>query len=245
MGGGAVGAASSSVLDFVVAIDKIKSADEVWSRFLRYSSAFGMNYAALVDMPGPGEGLIDTALYLSCPPEWRKRYFENNYFANDPAVLHLARTTDPFTWTDALACPFYTTAQRRVVHEAGEFDMHGGFVVPLIGLHTRTAVIELAGPTESLDMREKAELQMAAMAVNSRLRTIFRPRRHPLPPLSNREREILQWAAIGKSDWEIGEILSISEKTVNAHIENVKRKYGVTSRIHAVVKGMNARAIHL
>ena len=66
-----------------------------------------------------------------------------------------------------------------------------------------------------------------------------------LPPLSNREREVLQWAAVGKSDWEIGEILSISEKTANAHIENVKRKYGVTSRVHAVVKGMSSRAIHL
>ena len=240
-----MGAASSSVLDFVVAIDKIKSADEVWNRYLRYASAFGMHYAALVDMPGPGERLIDTALYLSCPPEWRRRYFEKNYFPNDPAVLHLARTTDPFTWTEALACPDYTPAQRRVVYEAGEFDMHGGFVVPLIGLRTRTAVIELAGPNTSLGTRERAELQMASIAANSRLRAIYKPRRHPLPPLSNREREVLQWAAVGKSDWEIGEILSISEKTVNAHIENVKRKYGVTSRIHAVVKGMNARAIHL
>ena len=240
-----MGAASSSVLDFVVAIDKIKSADEVWSRFLRYASAFGMHYAALVDVPGPGERLIDTALYMSCPPEWRRRYFENNYFPNDPAVLHLARTTDPFTWTEALACPDYTPAQRRVVHEAGEFDMQGGFVVPLVGLRTRTAVIELAGPNKSLGTRERVELQMASMSVNARLRTIFKPRRHPLPPLSSREREVLQWAAVGKSDWEIGEILSISEKTVNAHIENVKRKYGVTSRIHAVVKGMNAHAIHL
>ena len=240
-----MGATSSSVLDFIVAIDKIKSADDVWSRFLRYSSAFGMNYAALVDVPGPGERLIDTALYLSCPPEWCKRYFENNYFANDPAVLHIARTTDPFTWTDALATPFYTAAQRRVMHEASEFDMHAGFVVPLVGLQTRTAVIELAGPNKNLGTKDKAALQMASMAVNSRLRTIFTPRRHPLPPLSNREREVLQWAAVGKSDWEIGEILAISEKTVNAHIENVKRKYGVTSRIHAVVKGMNARAIHL
>jgi LuxR family quorum sensing-dependent transcriptional regulator len=144
-------------------------------------------------------------------------HFEKNYFANDPAVLHLARTTDPFTWTDALACPDYTAAQRRVVYEAGEFDMHGGFVVPLVGLRTRTAVIELAGPNKSLGTRERAELQMASMAANSRLRGIFKPRRHPLPPLSNREREVLQWAAVGKSDWEIGEILSISEKMVNAH----------------------------
>jgi len=50
-----VGAASSSVLDFVDAIEKIKSADEVWNRYLRYASAFGMHYAALVDVPGPGD----------------------------------------------------------------------------------------------------------------------------------------------------------------------------------------------
>lgn len=239
-----MGEAPLSVLDFVVAIEKLKSADEVWNRFIRFSSGFGLPHGALVDVPGPGEQLEDTAWYLSCPAEWRQRYFERNYFRNDPAALHLQRSTDPYTWCDTLASPHYTTAQRRIVHEASEFGMHGGFVVPLVGL-TRTAIIELAGTNKDLSTREKAELHLAAVSANSRLRAIWKPRKHGLPPLSQREREVLQWAAVGKSDWEIGEILSISEKTANAHIENVKRKYGVTSRIHAVVKGMTCRAIHV
>ena|SRR5580765_4581816 len=55
-------------------------------------------------------------------------------------------------------------------------------------------------------------------------------------PLSRREREILQLVAAGKTDWEIGKILSISEKTVNAHVENMKRKYSARSRVQVVAK---------
>jgi LuxR family quorum sensing-dependent transcriptional regulator len=235
----------SSVLDFVVAIEKLNSADEVWNSFVRFAARFELPFAALVDLPGPGEDLKDTAIYLSCPSEWRTRYFERNYFRNDPAALHLGRTTDPYTWADMLACPDYTPAQRRIVYEASEFGMQAGLVVPLVGLGTRIGIVEVAGSNTTLSTREKAELRLAAASAHSRIRAVGNPQTNMLPPLSDREREVLQWAAIGKSDWEIGEILSISEKTANAHIENVKRKYGVTSRVHAVVKGMNCRAIHL
>jgi len=240
-----VGEPLSSLLDFVVTIEKLNTADEVWNLFVQLAARLGLPFAALVDLPGPGEQLKDTAFYLSCPQGWRTRYFERNYFQNDPAALHLKRTSDAYTWADILACPDYTAAQRLIVHEAGEFGMHGGFVVPLMGLDTRTGIIEVAGSNTFLSAREKVELRLAASCAHSRIRAIRKPKADTLPTLSDREREVLQWAAIGKSDWEIGEILSISEKTANAHIENVKRKYGVTSRVHAVVKGMNCRAIHL
>lgn len=240
----AVGKEASSALDFVVAIEELNSADEVWDKFTRFSAGLGLRFGAFVELPGPGERLQDTALRLSCPPEWRKRYFEREYFRNDPAALHLLRSTDPFTWCEALACPDYTTAQRRVMQEASEFGMPAGFVVPLVGLSDRPAIIEIAGANGDLSTREKAELQFAAVCTHSRFKTFRKSRKHALPALSNREREVLQWAAVGKSDWEIGEILSISEKTANAHIENVKRKYGVTSRVYAVVKGIHSRAIN-
>jgi DNA-binding CsgD family transcriptional regulator len=63
--------------------------------------------------------------------------------------------------------------------------------------------------------------------------------------LSVRERECLQWVAAGKSDWEIGEILSISAKTANAHIEHVKQKYRVSTRMLAVVYALRSGAIHV
>ena len=50
-----------------------------------------------------------------------------------------------------------------------------------------------------------------------------------------REMQILGWVAAGKSDWAIGRILKISGKTVNFHVENAKRKFGVGTRLQAVV----------
>ena len=53
-----------------------------------------------------------------------------------------------------------------------------------------------------------------------------------------RESEVLAWVAAGKSDWAIGRILKISDKTVNFHVENAKRKFGVCTRLQAVVAAM-------
>jgi len=64
----------------------------------------------------------------------------------------------------------------------------------------------------------------------------------PQPPreliLTPREREVLLWAAKGKTGWEIGQILRLSERTVTYHVENARAKLGASSRAHAVVKAV-------
>ena len=59
-----------------------------------------------------------------------------------------------------------------------------------------------------------------------------------LGELSDRERDCLSWAALGKSSWEIGRILSISENTVVFHIKNAMRKLGVSNRVLAAAKAI-------
>ena len=44
------------------------------------------------------------------------------------------------------------------------------------------------------------------------------------------------WVADGKTDFEVGKILSISPRTVRFHIRNAKTKLGVATRIQAVAK---------
>ncbi len=64
------------------------------------------------------------------------------------------------------------------------------------------------------------------------------PRRSFAPryiKLSRRERDVLTWMAAGKSDWEIGIILEISKKTVNWHVERIKCKFAVPTRIQTVL----------
>lgn len=59
--------------------------------------------------------------------------------------------------------------------------------------------------------------------------------------LTPRERECLVLVARGKSDWAIGRILGISERTVHNLVERAKRRLGVSGRTQAVVRALSER----
>jgi len=63
--------------------------------------------------------------------------------------------------------------------------------------------------------------------------------------LSQREREILDWVRKGKTNWEIAQILGISERTVKFHVQNIMVKLDVSSRTHAVAVAMERGLIDL
>ncbi len=52
--------------------------------------------------------------------------------------------------------------------------------------------------------------------------------------LTEREHDCLYWAAQGKTSWEIGCILGISERTANFHIANTCGKLDVRTRQAAI-----------
>ncbi|MGB5183156.1 MAG: helix-turn-helix transcriptional regulator, partial [Xanthobacteraceae bacterium] len=51
------------------------------------------------------------------------------------------------------------------------------------------------------------------------------------------------WAAEGKSSWEIATILGVSERTVNWHVEQSKKKLDAVTRIQAVIKALRSGEI--
>jgi DNA-binding response OmpR family regulator/DNA-binding CsgD family transcriptional regulator len=54
--------------------------------------------------------------------------------------------------------------------------------------------------------------------------------------LTHRESEVLLWIAKGKANRDIGEILGLSSRTVNKHLEQIYSKLGVENRASAAVK---------
>jgi len=56
--------------------------------------------------------------------------------------------------------------------------------------------------------------------------------------LTGRESEVLLWISRGKSNREIGEILSISPRTVNKHLEQIFVKLGVENRASAAARAV-------
>ena len=52
-------------------------------------------------------------------------------------------------------------------------------------------------------------------------------------PLTQREMAVLEWVAHGKTNRDIGDILSMSPRTVNKHLEHIYEKLGVETRTAA------------
>jgi DNA-binding response OmpR family regulator len=72
-----------------------------------------------------------------------------------------------------------------------------------------------------------------ASRVNRVARSAVWPKRIKL---GDREREALTWAARGKTFAEVGEILGLSRRTVEFHLDNARRKLGVPTRTQALIK---------
>ena len=56
----------------------------------------------------------------------------------------------------------------------------------------------------------------------------------PIHSLTPREREVMTWVARGKTAWETAQILHISKRTVDEHVQTVVGKLGAANRTHAV-----------
>jgi DNA-binding response OmpR family regulator len=63
--------------------------------------------------------------------------------------------------------------------------------------------------------------------------------------LSDRETEVLTWAARGKTSAEIARIVDITKRTVDFHIDSARAKLNAVTRLHAAVKAACAGLIEV
>ena len=103
---------------------------------------------------------------------------------------------------------------------AGDLGAEQGFLLELIVpfLHLAWMRSQLARPLE--------DIQAAA---------------HTPDLLTVREKEILRWIHLGKSNFEIGTILGISPLTVKNHVQKILRKLNVRNRTQAVGRALALR----
>ena len=90
-----------------------------------------------------------------------------------------------------------------------------------------------------------AELQLFAVhAQEPAFRVLLPPSPQPdAPALTARELECLRWTMEGKTAWELGRILGISEQTAVRHLNNATHKLDCVNKHHAVVKALRLELI--
>jgi DNA-binding NarL/FixJ family response regulator len=107
--------------------------------------------------------------------------------------------------------------------------------------------VELKGRKLGADdfVTKPIDFDMLAAIVNARLARTLRNEAWPPAPidLTDRETEALTWAARGKTSAEIGQILGLTKRTIDFHIDNARVKLAVATRTQAVLKATNSRLI--
>lgn len=235
------------VLDFAEDLRRLSDYDSICTRITEEFSRFGYSHLTVWNMPSSGESMDEALLFNNRPEDYTDHYIRNNLIERDPVVLELRTTLSPHTWDDVRKKTLSKSAL-RIIDEALEFDVRNGATVPIFRPSGSLAVVSPCGREPDVSPRAMAAIEMISILSFQALRraraSSFRDKRDT-PPLTNREREVLKWVAVGKSDDEIATILSIGRQTVLTHLGNAKRKLNASRRTYAVIQALRYGEIAL
>jgi LuxR family transcriptional regulator, quorum-sensing system regulator BjaR1 len=230
-------------LDFVDAVERL-DAPEVIQVFESEIRACGFHAYIMAGLPSPGTSLSDLTVANGWPPEWFEIYTRENFSVMDPVPRYGASTVQPFEWADARYDKDSNPAAHLVMTRATEFRLMDGYCIPM-HYDDGGAVISLATEHLHLDPVAKSALQLIGVYTHNRIRSLARPQQEKRDLLTAREREVLRWAAGGKTSWEISVILRISERTVKFHLVEASRKLNAVNRTSAVAQALARGLIKL
>ena len=177
------------------------------------------------------------------PDAWRTHYIEHRLHRFDPTLSRAARSIAPVLWermsTEDGFAPVFNAARDFGIPTTG-------VTIPVRGPFGECGLLSVARSGAREDwgrhLREiVGNLQVAAVHIHDNvmhhqtLAGIF-----SAPPLSSREREVLQWTAAGKTQQDIGDILAIATRTVEVHLRSARDKLGALTTPQAI-----GRAIRL
>ena len=230
---------SRAAFDFVDAIERVTDPATVIELFDGELKRYGFHAWLITGLPNHGERIDPLMMLNGWPKGWTETYTRLNLVQNDPVVAHCFRSTAPFVWRDAPYDPLTNPKAKEVMERATDFRMNEGFCVPIHSSEGFQAVVTMAGEQVEAARQVRRALHLMALYAYGKAVELCLPKKFPEPRLlTKREREVLQWTAAGKTAWEIGAILHISERTVNFHLQNLMGKLGVHNKTHAAAKAM-------
>lgn len=176
------------------------------------------------------------------PDSYRELFHDYDDGRRDPVMQHCRVSCMPIVWGQAT----YTSVGCGPKWE--EMAPHGYSTGIAVAQHLPGGRHLFVGMdrAQALPVSEAAIRRMVAdlclfvtLVQEPALRLLARDNREAMQgSLTARELEVLRWTMEGKTAWEVGVILSISEQTAARHLCNATRKLGCANKHHAVVKAL-------
>lgn len=238
--------------DFIRQLDQAENIDGLRDALADAVSQFNCRYFHYHVIRSRGEISPGARLpyWISTyPAEWIERYRTHCYLDDDPLIARALTQRDAFTWAEVLWSESANLRHRQFYDDIRAMDLDRSVAFPLHGKNGEIAVLHLvpdlsiqtASHAFSLDTLSVLHLMAwhyHGQAYKPLLAHVLTEGSRRQSLLSDREQGVLEWTAKGKSTAEIALILNLSGKTVDFHIENVKRKLQVYNRTHAVAKAI-------
>ena len=237
---------SRAAFDFVDDIERVSDLRSLMDRFSRELNGYGYHAWLIASLPNPGDRAGSLSMLNGWPQGWTDLYIRLNLLQNDPVVANCFRSTAPFEWREAPYDPLTNSKAKDVMNRATDFRMNHGFCVPIHTAEGYQAVVSMAGERVELEGQVRRALHLMALYAYGKAADLCTPKRSPVARvLTEREREVLQWTSIGKSSWEISQILGVAESTVTAHIKAAAAKLDTPNRVVTVVVALRRGEISL
>lgn len=230
-------------LDFAYAVAQAKNREDLRITAERFAATydFGLWVYALAEP--------DLAL-TNYPASLVSMYIENRWRCGcDPLVQAIHQRHCSMSWDlDSLPRRAMDPVQRRILEYRRDLGARSGVSAPAYawaGNAFEYAIVSFSRDrplSETAKRHHEPRVQAVASYFLSVAQDIFLgsgslPAKEPMA-LTQRERDCLSWVAAGKSSWEIGRLLCISEATVNFHVGNAAARLGVRGRACAVARAI-------
>ena len=218
------------------------SRDDFRSEVVRFSKALGFNTVSAMAVVDHTVGRSEFVSIDNAPPGYAEAINDVPSMRRDPVMQHCRRHSVPIIWDQAT---YLSQGLGELWEEQARFGYRTGIAMALHlpeGRHFAMGVErDRPLPTDGGELtRLVADLQLFAVhAQDAALRVLSpTPVLTDRPSLTPRELEALRWTMEGKTAWEVGAILGISERTAVLHVTNAMHKLDCASKHQAVLKAL-------
>ncbi|MGX7896076.1 LuxR C-terminal-related transcriptional regulator [Tsuneonella sp. HG222] len=189
--------------------------------------------------PLTGDPRVGRILFnIGFSPVWERKYRSCLHLIDPLPDLSLRRTGS-FAWPDAFAGEDLDPRQLRYLRMAERFGLASGVGTACFGPYGRCGFLGAERPADGIvDDIFLVRFNMIGQLSFQRYCALIRPE-DEIQPLSNRELEVLQWIAFGKSNTVIADLLEISPSSVDVYVRRIFAKLGVSDRTTASVKAFS------
>ncbi len=217
------------------------------NELISFSESRGFNQAcAFITMRKGGVSKICAKDVNNYSDAWKDSCRNDVLIRSDPLVRHVSASSLPVVWDRAM----YEKAGAGNLWElAKSHGFDSGIAVSLrdhlgngykIGLSCDQPLTK--DPAEL--SRLVADAQLFGAFAQSAMMRVWNPKPEAdFPALTAREVECLSWTLEGKTAWELGCILGITERTANFHLGNAIQKLDCDNKHSAVIKAMRLGVI--